>query len=97
MSLGTLFDRILSDVQAKIAAEVDVQALGISLAGDLYYMPDVQFNRFLMLYLQSGLQQLKYPRDATQVALYVRRIVATAAASPLEAALIEAKYLARFG
>jgi len=96
MSLGTVFDRILSDVQAKIAANADARGLALSLASDLYYLPDAQFNRFLMLYLRSGLEQLRYPRDAAQVALYVRRIVAAAVASPLDAMLIEAKYLARF-
>lgn len=97
MSLGTVFDRITTDVQAKLAASVDVQALGVQLAQSLYYMPDIQFNKFLILYLQTSLEQLVFTTDATALALYIRRIVATAAASSMPAILIEAKYLALFG
>lgn len=98
MSLGTLFDRINSDVATKLAAGADVQSLAVSLAGNLYYMPDIQFNRFLILYLQTSLQQLRTQdaRDAVLLALYVRRIVATAVASPMNSILIESKYLALF-
>lgn len=97
MSLGSVFDRILSDVQLKLALGQDVRALTLSLADSLFYLPDVQFNRFLILYLRTNLEQLRTPTDAVALALYVRRIVATAAASPLDALLIEFKYLARFG
>jgi len=97
MSLGTVFDRITSDVYTLLGQNVDVQALGVSLADDLYGYSSFFLSKSLMLARRTALVEMVVPTYPEQLIDAIRMILGSAVAGNVPPIFVETKYLFRFG